>query len=181
MRIQTLRLFLFAEEQAVSGRWRSLTRSQMHRAGPVISEESLVSDIVDQLIGVLVSAGWEGSYRQVQNVIRTRFGDRLAGSAKWAISLKKVIKQDIISSDFDVICPQPGIWFDPDHMDDPYAEKPSTVKMNGARRVTSKGPEQILCTTELGLRRRAKDQKGVIEEVLLKPKVMLVSNLPIAE
>jgi hypothetical protein len=133
----------------------------VHRTGHVISKESLVLKIVDHLIGVLVLAGWTGNYRQVRDVISTRFGDKLSGTAKWPFARRQeVIKQDIIFSDFDVLFFGPGAWFDPDQMDDAYTQTQS---------VSNRSPEQILCTTELGLRRRAGTRKGDGEEVLLKP------------
>jgi hypothetical protein len=164
----------FTEEQAVAGRWRALTISQMRRIGNNV-EETFVPIVIYQLLNILVTAGWAGSIEQVRTAIVTKFRDRLVVVAKQAIRLRKTIGEDIISSDYDVLYVKQGDEFDPAIMDDAYAEEPSNSQLD--RRISV----GVLCS-ELGLRRITKENRenGRTESLVMKPKVVLHSELKAA-
>ena len=138
-------------------------------------EETFIPILVDRLINVLVTAGWAGSIEQVRTAIVTKFWDRLVVVAKQAIRLRKTIGEDIISSDYKVLYVKQGDEFDPAIMDDAYAEEPSNSQ-SGTR--ISGG---VLCS-ELGLWRITKENRenGRVESIVLKPKVVLHSELKVA-
>jgi hypothetical protein len=146
----------------------------MHRMGHTSTEENLVNNIVDWLVGVLVCAGWTGSFQQVRRGITTKFSGRLAVVARLALRLQKVIGQDVTSSDFEVVFVEHGVKFDPAVMDDAYAENP---KKSGKKKDAKS--EGILCTNELGLRRVVRELKEnkLREIIVMRPKVVLLSAL----
>jgi hypothetical protein len=169
----------FAEEQAVAGRWRALTISQMRRTGNNNVEELFVQMIFYHLLNILVTAGWAGSIEQVRTAIVAKFRDRLVVVAKQAIRLRKTIGEDIISSDCEVLYVRQGSKFDPAIMDDAYAEEPSNSQLG--KSILGQSSGGVLCS-ELGLWRITKENGGNrrTESIVLKPKVVLHSELKAA-
>ena len=168
----------FTEEQAVAGRWRALTISQMRRTGNNV-EDIFVPIVIYQLLNILVTAGWAGSIEQVRTAILAKFRDRLVVVAKQAIRLRKTIGEDIISSDYKVLYVKQGDEFDPAIMDDAYAEEPSNSQLG--KSILGQSSGGVLCS-ELGLWRITKENggNGRTESIVLKPKVVLHSELKAA-
>ena len=174
MRVKLTCSGTFIEEQAVAGRWRALTISQMRRTGNNVEE--VVTALVYRLLYILVNTGWAGNIEQVRATIKAKFRDRLVVIAKQAIRLRKTIGEDIISSNYELFYVEQGTKFDPAIMDDAYAEKPSNSKLS--RSIPQPSSGGFLCS-ELGLRRTTKESKenGRKESIILKPKVVFYSEL----
>jgi hypothetical protein len=153
-----------------------MTRNQIHRMGHGGSEERLVVSIADWLVNILVTAGWKGSLQNIRQTVMARFSSRLNIAAKMAIRLNKAIGEEITSSDLEIIYIENDVAFDPTRMDNAYAEGTTAKEKVMAA-------ENILCTSELGLRRMVKEKEAKSTEssrneiVLLKPKVVLLSEL----
>jgi len=91
--------------------------------------------------------------------------------------VNKIIGEDVTSGDLEILAVPPGTAFDPSSMEDVYNE--------GA--LTRSGGTRVLCTTDLGLRKKVRvgttgereKQWAVI--ILLKPKVALESVVDIMD
>lgn len=158
---------MIKEDQAVGGRWRALSRS--HLRASTIGNKDIVSElrghIFSGLTDILVSADCRLGQREVLETMYSKFGERVDGIIKAALDLNQIIGEEITSSDMEVVTFQGGHLFDPALMDDAGGE------------VSSRERDVVLCTTELGLKRQAKEAKGgqMDTTLLLKPKVALES------
>ncbi|KAF7970804.1 hypothetical protein HWV62_22806 [Athelia sp. TMB] len=162
------------ESQAVAGRWRALTRRHLHDMSA--EGKDLVplvrSHICDGLTDILLSAKCQRSRPDIENDLN-KFGDRIEAIINASLYLKHVLGEQVTSSDLKIISVEGGESFDPTCMDD--AEGP------GGEVPLPEVKEIVLCTTELGLRREAKvdkgDQSTVDIQILLKPMVALETQV----
>ncbi|KAL0956690.1 hypothetical protein HGRIS_002816 [Hohenbuehelia grisea] len=158
------------EEQAVAGRWRVLTRTYVQS---VLKDRPDLSEyFLDAFSSILIAIGFKGTPSHFQNIIKRRFGDRMAGIGMQALNLNKTIGQELVSSEVDPIYVAPGTSFDASVMDDGI-ESPEKRPDEGAE------PENILCTVELGLLWALKEHGGSRweEKILLRPRVLRESEL----
>ncbi|EKM51024.1 uncharacterized protein PHACADRAFT_262965 [Phanerochaete carnosa HHB-10118-sp] len=158
----------YVEPQAISSRWRVLTRRY--------ARNSDTSDILPRLSDQLLEA--------FKNVVLIAGVRMMAPSLQWtsvqekmkdiiveSMVVQKAIGEDIAFSDFEVICPESNTQFNADTMED--------ADDCGCRRRKSVAEGMpVLCTTELGLRRREKvgDQggrSGIKHTTVMKAKVAL--------
>jgi len=104
----------------------------------------------------------------------TKFSERIEIVVKGVLRLNKAIGEGITSCDLEATYVAPDIAFDPSTMDDTFGNDLSKGKGN---------PEQILCTTDLGLHRIERVRKSESQEIIwqetsiLKPKIVLQSGL----
>lgn len=155
-----------AEEQAVSGRWRALTRN--HVQGMIDDEPDLAMYFVDAFVNVLIASGFNGSQSMLHEIITTKFAQRIAGVVQMAVRLNKAIGEDVTSCDLEAIYVGPNDAFDVSTMDDAFGRE-----LDGSQ-------EQVVCTTDLGLFRTERAAGGVKQwqnTVLLKPKIVLRSGI----
>jgi hypothetical protein len=153
--------------------------SPVRRVDRGSSEEHLVLAIADLLVSILITAGWKGNMQQVRHTVMAKFSGRLAEVAKLAVQLNRAVGDDSTLGDLEVISLDQGIKFDSEKMDRAYGES------SPERDEDEESGEDILCTSELGLRRVAKvgdremteSQEGWDDIILLKPKVVLLSDL----
>jgi hypothetical protein len=166
------------EEQAVSGRWRSMTRAH---AIPTDITEWAAAYIVRGLVDVLTVAGWAAQENKNAALI-AKFQERLSIIVNLTLELRKGIGEDITSA---YIAPQLfsyGEKFDAHVMDDTYADNRRSGEQvhgeagEGGSSSVSSGEEVVAGTTEIGLARAVKGQWYQFE-VMLKPKVVLCSAL----
>lgn len=158
-----------AEEQAVSGRWRALTRAHAQRMTD--HEPDLAMYFLDAFVNILLTAGVNKSHAGLQGEVETRFGERVAVIVKGAQRLRKAIGEEVTSCDFEILYAAIDAPFDPSRMDDAFA---------GDYTKGRDDPELILCTTDLGLARFARiaGKAGEWDEaVLLRPKIVLRSGI----
>jgi hypothetical protein len=115
----------------------------------------------------------------MRDVLQDRFGEQVRRIAKAVCKLAHVIKEDILSTNFDIIAVGRDDAFDARLMSDTFGD-------HG----TSRGP--VLCTTELGLRCSTRkgtsggsinaEAEGFIEKrLLLRPKVLLESVVDVLD
>ncbi|KIM40815.1 hypothetical protein M413DRAFT_445619 [Hebeloma cylindrosporum] len=156
-----------AEEQAISGRWRQLTRTHLQRM--LSQEPDMATDMAHGFASIALTAGVKGSYDSIFERIMTNFGERIGVVMKTAQRLNKTVGEGVTSCDLEAFYIAPNVLYSADTMAD--ALGPTTTSDRG---------ETILCTTDLGLV-RAEKVSGSIgdwhESVLLKPKVVLQSGL----
>jgi len=154
------------EEQAVSGRWRQLTRTHFQR---MVAAPNFAHDMAEVLAHIFIAAGFKENLTALQVQIATCFSERIHIVMQCAQQLNKTIGEGVTSCDLDTLCIEPEIAFDDHTMDD---------SLNTSDPLISK--EKVLCTTDLGLGRAEKvsGTSGEWQEVtLLKPKVILLSRL----
>ena len=153
------------EEQAVSGRWRQLTRKHLQRM--LTSDPDLSLDMLGAVANIFLTAGLKDTPEKVYERIITQFGSRVAVVMKLAVDLNRHIGEGITSCDLEALYIAPDIVYDPTTMEDAIG-------------TGSVEQETIICTTDLGLVRAEKiaGTRGDWKEaVLLKPKVVLYSGI----
>ncbi|KAG5644299.1 hypothetical protein DXG03_008717 [Asterophora parasitica] len=157
----------YSEEQAVSGRWRALTRAHI----PRMADHDLAMYFMDAFVNILLTAKVAQDRSDLQEAIESRFAERVNVIVKGAQRLRKAIGEEVTSSDFEVLWIPHDNLFNPSAMDDAF-----TSDLEKGRNVQ----EPILCTTELGLARVVKvPGKGGEWDttVLLRPKIALKSGI----
>ncbi|KAG6810507.1 hypothetical protein H0H92_011558 [Tricholoma furcatifolium] len=154
------------EEQAVSGRWRALTRKYLPRTS--CHELSLL--FVDAFINILLVADVLLPHAQLQKAIETRFTERISIIVDSAQKLRKAIGEEITSFDFEIAFVNHDTVFSPDDMDDAFASEFEKGRQN---------IEPVLCTTELGLEKfeRRTEKGGWESTILVRPKIVLKSQI----
>lgn len=153
---------LVSEDQAVSGRWRSITRAQLRRSSP--NDVNGLQSFVNAIKGILDVAGWSIRDADQEHLERV-----LLPLSKAVQGLRKAVGEDVTSLDMEVTTIDAGQIFDAEHMDDGFggpgkSSSPSRLKIASA-------PEKVVGTTGLGLRTR-KGQTNENESILL-PQVAL--------
>ena len=155
------------EEQAVSGRWRQLTRTHFQR---VVAAPNFANDMAEVLANIFIAAGFKESLAALQLQIVTCFGERIHLVMQCAKQLNKTIGEGVTSCDLEPLFIESEIPFDGYTMED---------SLNTSDPLTP-SDEKVLCTTDMGLGRAEKisGTSGEWHEVtLLKPKVILLSRL----
>ncbi|TFK22626.1 hypothetical protein FA15DRAFT_671321 [Coprinopsis marcescibilis] len=98
------------EEQAVAGRWRSLTRAHLQT-----SATGWVQNVRDGIIPVMQVAGWTCADL-------FQFEKRLPSIFKALQDIRKATGEDVTSTDLEVITVVDGKGFDPNFMEDAYGD-----------------------------------------------------------
>jgi len=151
------------EEQAVSGRWRALTRAHTRP-----STETWDKELYDKLQSLLRVALW--APRSPEN--EKSYGNRLPSIFKAITELRIAIGEKFTSADLDIIVFECDRIYDPAIMDDAYSD--------GRQSSGKRTPEAIVGTTGIGLgkvmvERSAKDTPQT--QLIIPAKVMLKSTL----
>ncbi|KIM76592.1 hypothetical protein PILCRDRAFT_34404, partial [Piloderma croceum F 1598] len=133
-----------AEDQAVSGRWRALTRTHVQSMlhGDADISFSLLPHFAQSLSDILLVAGLKAAHEHIHEEIMNTFGDKLMIVVRAALALNWVVGKDITSADLEPIVVICEAVFDPAVMAD--------VNGNGELKAEV---EHVLCTTDLGLQR----------------------------
>lgn len=156
------------ETQAISGRWRALTRT--HAQKVALREDDLhstmVTHISDTLVVIMVAAGCTKNYEDTYREFTQKFGERVSNIVKMAVRLNKVIGEEVTSADLWPTHGTAGEKFDDDTMEDFEGQSDQAGK-------------PVLCTTALGLARSERVAVGDTPEfkytILKKPKIALES------
>jgi hypothetical protein len=166
-----------SEPQPTSSRWRALTHKFIHSLNPGIQDlafNELVDTIFRWSLDVFIVAGGVHAENgtSLKDSLRLRFSTQVQRIAKAVCKLAQVTREEIMSTDFEVLAIDHGGTFDGKRMADVFGDY-------GPSRGT------VLCTSELGLsattRRSSGDvdsveKEGIIERrLLLQPKVVLES------
>ncbi|KAJ6531875.1 hypothetical protein B0H19DRAFT_966509 [Mycena capillaripes] len=159
-----------AEPQPTSSRWRALTHKSVHALYPGLAEyaaEELKETICRWTSDILVAAcaAPEATSRAW---VRETFGEQVGRMVKAVAGIAQICRQEIMSTNFDLVLIEPGQSFD-ERMLDAFGEYGVS---HGA----------VVATTELGLRRMTRrgvpgreEDRTVEQQLLVRPKVILDS------
>lgn len=156
------------ETQAISGRWRALTRAHAQKVALQHDDlhSTMVTHISDTLVVIMVAAGCTKNYDDAYREFTQKFGERVSNIVKMAVRLNKIIGEEVTSADLWPTHGAAGEKFDGDSMEDFEGQSDQAGK-------------PVLCTTALGLARSEKlaatDTAEFKYAVLKKPKVALES------
>ncbi|KAL4068798.1 hypothetical protein V8B97DRAFT_817463 [Scleroderma yunnanense] len=168
-----------SEAQAISGRWRALTRANIPQGqrDDLQLSSLLTSKILSGLADILLAAGCNASQSELVSALSVKFGDKVSFLVAQAIRVNKIIGEDVTSGDLEILTIPPATVFDNLSMEDVYNE--------GV--LTHSGGARVLCTTDLGLLKRVrvgttgeKERQWAVT-TLLKPKVALESVVDIMD
>ncbi|KAG2153165.1 hypothetical protein DEU56DRAFT_726859 [Suillus clintonianus] len=154
------------ESQAVSGRWRALTRSHAQKVALQEADvhATMVAHISDTLVILMIAAGCTKNYEDAYREFTMKFGERVSNIVRMAARLNKAMGEEVTSADLWPTHAAAGEKFDTDTMKD-FDEG------SGAQSGV------VLCTTALGLQRSEKvghGESAVVKTITLaKPKVAL--------
>jgi hypothetical protein len=160
-----------SEDQAIFGKWRALTSIHLQRVLALWKREpeaDFLPEIVSNIIDVATISGVKKSRSEFNEMMRT-FRDRLKNIKRKTTRLNRALLEEITSADMEALYVYPKDDFDPAIMDDANA-----VTASDNHAITG----QVLCMTDLGLRRYVKissnGEKPEWEKtILLKAKVVL--------
>lgn len=160
------------EPQPTSSRWRALTHKHLRQSlYPGLSEyaaDELRETICRWTSDILVAAC--ATHESTSRTwIRETFGEQIGRIVKSVAGIATICREEIMSTNFDIISVEPGQFFSERAMEDVFREY-------GASRGA------VLATTELGLRRMTRksvggreDNRTVEQQLLVRPKVILDS------
>lgn len=135
-------------------------------------EEQALDDIVDDALrwsmDILTLSGTPIPKDNLQN----RFGSQLRLIAHSALQIAAATKEQVLSTNFEVISAEVGRDFSRKHMVNLFDEYYNGGAKDG-------NGERVLCTTELGL--RCFSANGIDERTLLRPTVTLESVVQIIQ
>jgi len=172
-----------SEVQSTSSRWRALTHRHIQELHPRL-EEFAVNDLIETIFrwssDIFIISGVSNPQKASCSFegLRARFGTQVRRIANAVFKLAKITREEIMSTNFDVVAVEHGQSFDRKEMTDAFADYGTSV---GA----------VLCTTDLGLScstRKSKggvgqkEQEGNVERrLLLRPKVVLESVVDVLD
>ncbi|KAJ8585542.1 hypothetical protein M405DRAFT_745109 [Rhizopogon salebrosus TDB-379] len=154
------------ESQAVSGRWRALTRSHAQKLALQEADvhSTMVAHISDTLVIVMIAAGCTKNYEETYREFTMKFGERVSNIVRMAARLNRAMGEEVTSAD---------LW--PTHA--AAGEKFETESMKDFDEGSGAQSGVVLCTTALGLQRSEKVGNGEGAEyktmTLAKPRVAL--------
>ncbi|KAJ2935093.1 hypothetical protein H1R20_g2037, partial [Candolleomyces eurysporus] len=149
------------EDQAVAGRWRSLTRAHLP-----FSTNGWDHSLMMAIRSVMTVAGWATRSDDEMTQIEKRLGSIF----ELILALRKAMGEDVTSADLEISIIAHGQTFDPSYMEDAYADGGMASKSEKSV------PERVICTSGLGLRRLVGKKSGEGKkqaEFLLMPRVVL--------
>ncbi|TFK36652.1 hypothetical protein BDQ12DRAFT_653955 [Crucibulum laeve] len=170
-----------AEPQPTSSKWRALTHTHIHSMYPSLTDYS-TTELADTILrwssDIFLISGAAPDIAS-RDGLRARFGEQVRRIARAVCSLARVTREEIMSTNFEVVVADPQQPFDAAQggggMQDAFGEY-------GASRGA------VLATTEIGLRCTKRmgggpEGQGVTLEqrTLLQPKVVLESVLDVLD
>ncbi|KAF8333701.1 hypothetical protein F5887DRAFT_675143 [Amanita rubescens] len=148
-----------SERQAVAGRWRALTHTQLSN----MNGDKVQREIHGLLFCLLLSIGWSAEPRHIQALLMEELKECIDEIAEFVAKTSKMIREEFVSDDLQVTYVRAGQYFNPSLMDAEEGQASPEVQA------------PVLGTVELGLalRNRAGGQ-----QMLLKPRVALDTPTP---
>ena len=157
------------------GKWKMLTRRYMRA---LVNGADGMSSMTDHIIGaladVLLVSGANVYPQEMKSTVAARFGDKVAEIVTSSLAMQKATGEKVVSADMHIDCPIFDVKYADMEMED--------VNDNSRRHVAGRTYANVLCTTELGLRRSEKHANGVqygsediTNIVMLKARVALRS------
>ncbi|KAJ7650159.1 hypothetical protein FB45DRAFT_1017560 [Roridomyces roridus] len=158
-----------SEPQPTSSRWRSLAHKHVHTLYPGLADyaaEELRETLCRWTSDILVAAGASHESTSPSRAwIRETFGDQVGRMVKSTAGIATICREEIMSTNFDILSVEPGQLFDVRIMEDALGY---TTSAHGA----------VLATTELGLRRMTRknaSDRTIEQQLLCRPKVIMHS------
>jgi len=133
-----------AETQAISGHWRSLTRTHILPTS-VSDPKVVVKHAMTELFNIVVAAGLVPLQPDAVSKLSSEFSEKILSIISHAGKFRDMVS-GMISGDFEVFMVQPGATFDGESMVD-MNEDPGTRRGTGAAQI-------VLCGSRVGLRKR---------------------------
>lgn len=168
-------LVLSAEPQAISARWRVLSRRCARELASSDTVAEATEHLLDSLHRILRISG-AGGIRDSKSW-GAAFADKARDIVEQCMAVQKAIGEDVASSDFQIICPSVSELYDATIMED-------VNDCGRNKRPTPKdgGGLPVLCTLEFGLRRFEKLEAGgsaseIQVATVMKAKVALQDQL----
>jgi hypothetical protein len=161
-------VFFSPEDQAVSGKWRALTRNCVQKMVQNVPglESSFNNAVAKKLVDILITAGCQGSYETVLETVCEKFSDKIGVITNASLRINHAIGEEVTSSDLEPVCTPFGIIF----------QQAAMVDI-GDNHASRKKVDRVLCVTEIGLQRVERQTDGnrswMETTLLLKPKVAL--------
>ncbi|KAF8626058.1 hypothetical protein AX15_005103 [Amanita polypyramis BW_CC] len=140
------------EKQAVAGRWRSLTSKQLSSS----NDNAIRDEILTALVCILFNSGWKDEPRNIRSKLEIHLSAYIDEVVTSVSKASKMIREEFVSDDLQVVCVQPGQTFDASLMD----MKEDTPNVRG----------RVLGTVDLGLALR---NRSGGQDLILKPKVVI--------
>ena len=153
------------EAQAVSGRWRSLARTQIVHSWNT-HPESLVKRILADISDILLAAGCTVPQSDILSRFTSKFEEKITSLVELAGGLGKIF-DEIISCDFEVFIAMPGEKFEGRIMDDADGGQAGVQETS------------VLCATHLGLIKRL--PVGTLWERGKKQKIAVLKAMVLLE
>jgi len=160
-----------SEPQAASARWRSLTHRYLSDVFPALEDQAL-EDFVDDAFrwsaDILTLSGTPISQDTLisNGAFRNLFKPQLKLIAQSALRTATAMKEQVLSTNFEVITVEFGKVFERNHMINLFDDYCEGGGKGGGR-------ESVMCTTDLGL--RCFSGNGIDERTLVQPTVILES------
>jgi hypothetical protein len=166
----------YLEPQPTSSRWRALAHKHIHQLHPELDDYA-VNEMTETIfrwsfdLFLICGSTSPQSNQSSREAFRTRFGSQVKRISKSACRIAQIIREEIMSTNFEVIGADSGRTFDAQEMVDVFEDYG-----------TPRGA--VLCTTELGLRcsmrkataePSASREESIERRLLLRPKVILES------
>ncbi|KAF5374604.1 hypothetical protein D9615_008994 [Tricholomella constricta] len=158
------------ENQAVAGRWRSVTRGITRDTR---DSKDLVETMAGTLTDILMVAGIQDEATVGTRILFKRFYENLERVVDGALKLRTAVGEDITCMDIVPLTVGPGSPFDDRNMDDVEAD----VGDAAGDVLMADDADRVLCTIELGLAQTCKGPSGTYQDILLKPKILRRSAL----
>ncbi|KAH9933536.1 hypothetical protein B0H21DRAFT_699472 [Amylocystis lapponica] len=160
------RRMLVQETQAVTDRWRALTRRHLrpHASAEPEIMQTLARTLLSSMMGVLVLVGME---KRAAEALLCKFQANICSIVESTDLLRKTIGEDIVACEMEPFVVRGSDLFDAACMED----------VEGGPVQSGPRPVQVVCSTEVGLRRSERVGDGPEGEwqtaVLVKSKVVL--------
>ncbi|KAF9647982.1 hypothetical protein BDM02DRAFT_3097205 [Thelephora ganbajun] len=154
-----------SEPQATSSRWRSMTHRYITTLFPTLEEQAL-DDLVDDALRWSMDILTLSGTPIPKDNLRNRFEPQLRRVAQSVLRIAAVTKEQVLSTNFEVISAEVGRDFERRRMVNLFDEYYTGGAKDG-------NGERVLCTTEVGLKCCSGD--GVDERTLIQPTVILES------
>ena len=153
------------EPQAASSRWRSLTHRYITTLFPTLENQAL-DDLVDDALRWSVDILTLSRIYIPKDDLRNRFESHFRPIALSALRMATATKEQVLSTNFEVISVEFGRDFGRKHMLNLFDEYYPRGAKDG-------NGERVLCTTAVGL--RCFSGNGIDERTLIQPTVILES------
>ena len=157
------------------GKWKSLTAQYARQSGSAVDVSVCVGTLAQNLVVVLFLFGANMGVEDLYRTTVDSFEGSLTEVVSLALKLQKATKEDVLSTDFQLLLPTYGDTFEQETMEDVNARPKWRSRKSGG------GQQPILCTTDVGLsrtERRSEVSGGPWEAqsvIMLKSRVALAS------